>query len=822
MKIFIQSGGQESGPYTKSEVFALLKNGSITSDALGRWENETDWKPINQVLSSGNLGLFSAEQIAQKQEELPETPVLIPDFIPTRSEQPAQPITQPNKSKRPLVLACAALVLAGCSIATLVHISHQPEEQENPIANTIPAPPESTVASRETPQPHLPVAELAAASPEQSAEPSPPAPQEEVKLSTPEETPAPTDTLAEVQPTPEESAPSFFGKPAGSATEVQTTEATAEATPAVEPITTPALVAEFSEKTQNILFPQIPGVEAASVNITQLEQNPRGILLIYLDRRDRGDLVFADEAWKDFARSHNLLLAVTKFDFSDNGAIGNIQKALLQKLEPWKGLPILAYGRHSGGWLVSAFANMQEPRISSWAVLTNGHLMSQIQKDSRPALLICDYEITKDNPDLRKFFEDGRALGKRWTWLSLANPVDQRQAKAEEFVRSYFHELLDQSSVKNHWADIDDLIALPDSYAMGYPKTTVWLPSDELASQWKNLMPTPEQKAEPTIVRKKIKTNCKAQPELELVLRLPPGTSKEHPPAGTFAFCTWDASADQIAEKLRYKPDLKSVATGGPVWVANNIIKYADDHNFAVLSWETRQVWSLQGNTEDLSRQQQREFDMNFDKLAAAWETGVKLLESGYQMPSKDMLLYGISRGAQWAHRLALRKPEHFLAIHVHIPSTFDAPTQKANTLLWLVTTGERESGYEKAIRFYKECRKLNYPILFKAIMGLGHHDDSLSWNLDHRFFEYALQLREERRKIAKDQNLDMLSTAPLSQSWLKSYFNSPYVADLLNQEIFPRSEAEMVPPGFQVLIPTEQIAEIWGSDVPHRQFIAK
>jgi hypothetical protein len=335
-------------------------------------------------------------------------------------------------------------------------------------------------------------------------------------------------------------------------------------------------------------------------------------------------------------------------------------------------------------------------------------------------------------------------------------------------------------------------------------------------------MPSPQQKADPVIVRKRIKTNCKAQPELELVLRLPPGASKDHPPAGTFAFCTWDAGADQIAEKLRYKPDLKSVAKGGPVWVANNIIKYADDHNFAVLSWETRQVWSLQGSTEDLSRKQQREFDMNFDKLAAAWEAGVKLLESSYQMPSKDILLYGISRGAQWAHRLALRKPEHFLAVHVHIPSTFDTPTPRANALLWLVTTGEQEGGYEQAIRFYTECRKLSYPMIFKAIIGVGHSDDPLAWNLGHRFFDYALELRDERRKVIKDQSLNMLSVAPISQSWLKTYFNAPYVADLLNQEIFPASQVEMVPPALRVPIPTEQIAEIWDSDARKEQLLAK
>jgi hypothetical protein len=159
-----------------------------------------------------------------------------------------------------------------------------------------------------------------------------------------------------------------------------------------------------------------------------------------------------------------------------------------------------------------------------------------------------------------------------------------------------------------------------------------------------------------------------------------------------------------------------------------------------------------------------------------------------YGIPSNGYLLWGISGSAQYACRLALRKPEYFLAIHAHIPSSFDKPTPDGRRILWCLTTGELEAGHKRSLRFYQQCRALGYPIIYKAIVGLGHAGSPIADNIGREFFEYALSVRDQR--IAFDSSLNNpLSQFQLAQAddgmvkpWLSSFCNPPYVGDAVNQ----------------------------------------
>lgn len=232
----------------------------------------------------------------------------------------------------------------------------------------------------------------------------------------------------------------------------------------------------------------------------------------------------------------------------------------------------------------------------------------------------------------------------------------------------------------------------------------------------------------------------------------------------------------------------------------------------AVLTWGTAEAWDNHVNTEELEREKQREFDRNFDLLANAWERGVKELshEAG-DIPADNILLYGMSRGAQWAHRLALRKPDYFLAVHVHIPSTFDKPTPEANRPLWLVTTGELEYGYERAQSFYRECESLGYPIIFKAIVGIGHQGSSIADTLGLKFFDYALSVKALREEYEK-QHKSALSRLVKQNAgpWLKPFREPEYFGDFVNQECFPVAQADMVPKAFRVPLPNKTLADAW------------
>ena len=134
----------------------------------------------------------------------------------------------------------------------------------------------------------------------------------------------------------------------------------------------------------------------------------------------------------------------------------------------------------------------------------------------------------------------------------------------------------------------------------------------------------------------------------------------------------------------------------------------------------------------------------------------------------------GSSGAAQYAQRLALRRPERFLAVHIHVASSFDIPVKGGASLLWCVTTGENEMGYERSRRFFKAARALFYPIVYKAYPGLGHAGSAKVTALGFACFDYAL---------AEYARATRLNGGKLARpDWADIFSSSSSVADIFNQ----------------------------------------
>lgn len=243
----------------------------------------------------------------------------------------------------------------------------------------------------------------------------------------------------------------------------------------------------------------------------------------------------------------------------------------------------------------------------------------------------------------------------------------------------------------------------------------------------------------------------------------------------------------------------------------NNLVKLADQHQLAILAWGSRRLWNPKLSFDEQSRKTNREMDETFDDVAGAWAKGVDKLSKQYGFPSNGFLLTGMSGAAQYAYRLALRKPERFLAVHVHIPSSFDKPTPEGSKVLWLLTTGEKEGGYGAAKRFFNECKELGYPIIFKAIPGLGHQGSRIADQLGLEFFEYALSLREAQAKVGSNKSGNLLrQSVGLPEPWPDSFKKPSAIGDILNQDVFSVNEADFVPQKCRVVLPTEALSEAW------------
>lgn len=310
------------------------------------------------------------------------------------------------------------------------------------------------------------------------------------------------------------------------------------------------------------------------------------------------------------------------------------------------------------------------------------------------------------------------------------------------------------------------------------------------------------------VVEEVVKTGNQAHPQITLFLRPPNGISNGDEIEGVMAMCLLANNVGEIRNRLQgIDPDEET----------RGMIEFADKHKLAILCWGAQTLWNPGASYDELGRETNRKMDQAFDQMAAAWERGVLDLSKKYGIPNRNFLLTGICASAQWAHRLALRKPDYFLAVSIHIPSSFDAPTSEAARILWLLTGGELDGGYERGIRFYKDCRKMGYPMIFKPIMMLGHAGSPVVNNLATKFFEYALSVKDQRErydKMRKDalSNLGKPESGPsrAASPWLETFRNPPYYGDYLNQECYPASQVKMIPEGLRVALPTKELADVW------------
>jgi hypothetical protein len=156
--------------------------------------------------------------------------------------------------------------------------------------------------------------------------------------------------------------------------------------------------------------------------------------------------------------------------------------------------------------------------------------------------------------------------------------------------------------------------------------------------------------------------------------------------------------------------------------------------------------------------------------------------------------MYGLCGGAQYAHRIALREPERFKAVHVHYGGSYDIPTEKAKNLFWLVTSRADEPAYIAAQRFYRQARALDYNMILKgytsrnAPRDFSEEDESNLKNISMRFFDYALRSNEWDRTSEE-----------------------AYTADYVNGIVVPAASGGWIPREQAIDLPTREIAAAWG-----------
>ncbi len=299
-----------------------------------------------------------------------------------------------------------------------------------------------------------------------------------------------------------------------------------------------------------------------------------------------------------------------------------------------------------------------------------------------------------------------------------------------------------------------------------------------------------------SIVEYHLTTKIAKQPQMTFFFRYPQGVEDGKKVNGVLALCLLTKDAEKIRRMLD-----KSGASNEQ----NDLIQFADDNKLAILCWTSSTLWNPRKNWTDESRQEARRVDEDCDDMASAWRKGVNALVKKYGLPAENYLLWGFSGSAQYAARLALRHPHCFSAVHIHVPSSFDVPTEKAKQILWCLTTGENEVGYHNSLQFLVECQKLGYAILYKAIPNLSHGRSKQASKLGLEFFKYSLDKWLFYRKQG-------CSAREIKERIYADFMSSKHIGDVLNQCIYEKDDFIFVDKNFQVPIPTKTLCDDWRS----------
>lgn len=342
-----------------------------------------------------------------------------------------------------------------------------------------------------------------------------------------------------------------------------------------------------------------------------------------------------------------------------------------------------------------------------------------------------------------------------------------------------------------------------EAKAISYPKGTSYNTLEFPEKQLIGKAPKPKEprrKVSDGVIEYVAKTRNPKQPQITMFLRPPAGIHEWSEVNGVYALVTLANDVEEIRRRMQ-AVELTGDEAG--------TFAFANKHKLAILMWGSRRIWNPRMNFDEYRRQEALELDRSFDLVAKAWEDAVQYFHKEYGIPTKNYFLRGSCGAAQWAKRLCLRKPDYFLAAHIHMAGSYDRPTPEASRVLWCVTTKEQDGGYERSLRFFDAAKAMGYPIVYKAATpgtGIG--------KLGDEFFEYAMTVIDERVAFDHQRANPLLqSTArtggpPLP--WLRSFANPPFYCDVVNQELLPSDESELIPAAFRSAIPTKALAETW------------
>jgi pimeloyl-ACP methyl ester carboxylesterase len=298
--------------------------------------------------------------------------------------------------------------------------------------------------------------------------------------------------------------------------------------------------------------------------------------------------------------------------------------------------------------------------------------------------------------------------------------------------------------------------------------------------------------AQARLTEMKCTTNLKDYPQFTLFARLPEGVANAREAKGVLCLSLLANQITNVRLML-----MNNEATGD----VGEMIRYADAKQLIVLCWAVKQFWNTGINSDELNAGEAKYHDGRFTEVANSWARGVRRLAGMYGFEPKNFMIWGYSNSAQFAGRLALKKPEFFGVVHMHNPAAFGTPTKEAKHIIWSMTMGENDGGYGNAMKFWKKCQSLGYRYFYKTVPMLGHGNDRGSRQWANLVFEYVRTLPADQR--AREQKLK------------EDFENAAHYGDWMNQSVSKREDVGEIPLRLRVALPTPLLVKGWLREQP-------
>ena len=536
-------------------------------------------------------------------------------------------------------------------------------------------------------------------------------------------------------------------------------------------------------------FEQAPDDEI-TCKIIDCRQNGvvNGVLVLVPGCNGDGRIFLDDKGWVRFAEKNRFALVGVTFSsplqflkerkgyYDASRGSGRILLSLLDKAG-FADCPLLMFGFSGGAHFVSSFVEEYPERVHAWCA-HSAAWWGTIRGNAAnmpPGIIACGAEDTRLGASL-SFFKEGRSVGRRLSWVEIPGSGHERNEPFEDFTREFFNEIIaSEGRGKPVWVDVG-CGEVVDKKSVCAESNRSWLPSLRVYKNWKQLVSS---NTDPVIVHR-VKTNSSIQRKLTLFLRMPKGGKAK----GVLCVCLLANKPEDIHWRMQRPSTVNGLG---------RLVAFADTNQLAVVAWgSTRGLWNPHQNWTGLERKEGKILDREFDHAAEAWEGAMSHLAKAYKLPRKGYLLWGYSGAAQYAQRLALRKPKLFKAIHIHIASSYDLPVSEGRNMLWCVTTGENERGYMRSLDFLATASRMGYPIVYKAYPGLGHMGCNASEQIGIECFRWVLRRGD------------------IDGKWDTLFSESPFWGDVVNQTVWSREEVDMIPVPFRTALPTESIMKAW------------